>query len=167
MNATRVLLPLLGLSLALGCAGYGPRGSAGPRISDVAREGDPARRASLRLVDQGLATESSGSRRQAVVQYERALSIDPTNPYAYMALARHFVEVEDYERGLEYVAQAEVLLGSGDPDSPRAEAHIAGLRGWALLGMGREDKAAPLLDEARDLDPVVWSDGRLSADELR
>lgn len=160
-------LPLLLLSLSLGCAATGPRGSTGPRISDVAREGDPARRASLRLVDQGLATESGGAGGQAVAQYERALAIDPTNPYAYMALARHFVEVRDYERSLEYVAQAEVLLGSGDADSPRAEAHIAGLRGWALHGMGRDRQAAPLLEEARDLDPAVWSDGRLSADELR
>lgn len=167
MIARGAALPLMLLSLSLGCAAIGPRGSAGPRISDVAREGDPARRASLRLVDQGLANESGGASGQAVVQYERALSIDPTNPYAYMALARHFVEVEDYERGLEYVAQAEVLLGSGDADSPRAEAHIAGLRGWALLGMGREQQAAPLLDEARDLDPSVWNDGRLSADEFR
>lgn len=135
------------------------------RVSDVAGEGDATRRASLRLVMQGLSEDEAGRSTAALSSYERAIQIDATNPYAYLALARHEVEEERYRRALEALDQAELLFGS-DP-APGVEAHLAGLRGAAGLGKGYGGEAQALLDRANRIAPEVWSDGYLSAEELR
>lgn len=150
--------------LALGCAGVGANGRAPLRLSEL-DEGDATRRASLRLCIDGLGADEDGRRHVARSLYERAIQIDPTNPYAYLALARHELDEGDPNRGLEYLDQAETLLASEDRLSPGVEVHLVGLRGMALEASGR-DGAEPLA-QARRLSPEVWDDGRLSADELR
>jgi len=135
------------------------------RVSDVAGEGDATRRASLRLVLQGLDEDAAGRSATARSSYERAIQIDATNPYAYLALARHEVEAERWRRALEALDQAELLFGS-EP-APGVEAHIAGLRGAATLGKGYGGDAEVLLDRANRIAPEVWADGYLSAEELR
>jgi len=139
--------------------------SASLRVSDALLEGDATRRASLRLVLQGLDEDDGGRAATARSSYERAIQIDPTNPYAYLALARHEVDAERWNRALEALDQAELLFGSDA--APGVEAHIAGLRGAARLGRGYGDDAEVLLDRATRIAPEVWADGRLSADELR
>jgi tetratricopeptide (TPR) repeat protein len=135
------------------------------RLSELEGDSDAIRRASLRLCINGLDADAAGRSAAALGQYERAIQIDPTNPYAYLALARHEVDLGDSERALEYVDQAETLLASEDALSPRVEPHLAGLRGAALDSMGRD--GASQLAQARRLSPQVWGDGRLSAQELR
>ena len=166
----RLVVAMLGVALALGCVVRGPGGPArdGPlRISEVADEGDGTRRASTRLVLTGLASDAELKPRLALSQYERAIQIDPTNPFAYLALARHYADRSDPGRTLEYLDQAEILLESQDLNFPRVEPHISGLRGSALLVAGRSTEAKPLLERADTLAPSVWGDGRLSPEELR
>ncbi len=165
--------PLLALvavaSLASGCAlrFAPPPGRPAPslHVSDATLEGDATRRASLRLVLQGLDEDDEGRAAAARSSYERAIQIDATNPYAYLALARHEVDAQRWNRALEALDQAELLFGSEAPAG--VEAHISGLRGAARLGKGYGDDAEVLLDRATRIAPEVWSDGRLSADELR
>ena len=160
---------LVVLALSPGCAmRFAPPPGASPaplRVSDAALEGDATRRASLRLVLQGLDEDDAGRAAAARSSYERAIQIDATNPYAYLALARHEVDAQRWNRALEALEQAELLFGS-EP-APGVEAHIAGLRGAAQLGKGYGDDAELLLDRAYEIAPEVWADGRLSADELR
>ena len=153
--------------MALGCAGrVGPfGGDEALRLSDVEGSGDATRRASLHLCVQGLDAEVAGRSRGAPVYYERAIQMDPTNPYAYLALARHQVESGDGEEALATLNRAEQLLGAENVLSPRIEAHLVGLRGAALEASGR-DGARHLADASR-LSPTVWGDGMLSAAELR
>lgn len=163
---------LLGLALALasvGCAGVlGPGGGdASFHLSDVAAGGDPAFRASLQLVLDGLDADATGDPDLALVRYERSLQVDPTNPYAYLALARHRVEGEDPDSALPFLDKAEALLRAQGELSPGVEAHLDGLRGSALLVDRRRAEAVALLERARRLSPEAWSDGRLDADELR
>jgi tetratricopeptide (TPR) repeat protein len=161
-----VVLLLAGISA---CAPYvvPPPGAPEPpeplRISHVAGHGDPARRASQRLVLEGLDADARGRVQAALGQYERALQVDPTNPFAYLALARHEVQWGSPHRALEVLAQAETLLSA----AAGVEAHLVGLRGAALMALGRSAEAAPLLTRARSLAPQVWADGRLDASELR
>jgi tetratricopeptide (TPR) repeat protein len=103
----------------------------------------------------------------ALSRYERAIQIDPTNPFAYLALARHFADRLEPTRTLEYLDQAELLLESQGLHSPRVEPHLVGLRGSALQAAGRTAEGAALLVRARDLAPSVWGDARLSPEELR
>jgi len=158
---------LLALLLALGCATGGRLGGGGDalRLSELADEGDATRRASLRLCVDGLDAASAGRSFAALGQYERAIQIDPTNPYAYLVLARHEVEAGDPVRALEYLDQSEMLLESENARSREVEAHLIGLRGAALRETGRDGDG--YLEQARRLAPAVWDDGRLSAAELR
>ena len=104
----RLVLPALVLTLLVGCATPLRRG--GPlRVSDMSEEGDPARRASTRLVVQGLDSDAAAQPTLAVSQYERAIQIDPTNPNAYLAMARH--HADDAPRlSLSYLDQAAILF---------------------------------------------------------
>jgi tetratricopeptide (TPR) repeat protein len=121
----------------------------------------------MRLVVEGLDAEIASAPQRALSRYQRAIQIDPGNPFAYLALARYYAAIADSERALEHLDRAQSLL---DPDGDlywRTEPHLRGLRGWALAGKGWSADAEPLLAEARRLAPSVWGDGRLDASELR
>ncbi len=172
MNRTRSLAAVcVVVAFLAGCAGrlpiFAPVPVAPLRLHEIAGEGDAARRASQRLVLQGLGHDANGQARLARTSYERALQVDPNNPFAYLALARQAVESGDGTSALEYLEQSEVLLGAEDLRSPRVEPHLAGLRGGALRARGEREDASVLLARASTLAPSVWNDGKLSAAELR
>jgi len=160
-------IPIALLLLATpGCAGRSAGPAAEPlRLSAVGDSADPVRRASLRLCVSGLDADAEGRRTSALGQYERAIQIDATNPYAYVALARHEVDGGDPARALQYLDRAQVLMESEDVLSPGAEANLAGLRGLARIALGED--GGPQLRDARRLAPAVWDDGRLDPEELR
>ncbi len=163
---------LMGL-LLIGAGCVAPPGAWGPapersfRLGDLEGQGDPARRASNRLLAEGLDGDAQGRPSQALGLYERALQVDPTNPYAFLALARHHAEGVAPRRALSFLDKAEALLERETPVPPGVEAHLVGLRGAALHAAGRPELAAPMLERARRMAPDAWSDGRLSARELR
>lgn len=144
-----------------------PGGSLFPgeplHLSEVSTSGDPARRASMRLVIAGLDADTRGRAAEASSSYQRALQVDPNNPYAWLALARQEVFDGDPVRGLSHLDKAEALLGSDE----RAAAHLAGIRGAGLVAVGKRPLGEPFLREARERAPDVWSDGQLDASELR
>ena len=164
-NGPLVLASLI-LALSLGCATRVVYRPVEPvRISEVAPAGDAVRRASLRLCVEGLRADEDGRSARARIQYERAIQIDPTNPWAYLSLARHEVERGEPDRALEYLQQADSLLRAESALSPGVEPHLIGLRGAALQAEGRGGGAD--LERAAQLSPEVWGDGRLTASELR
>jgi len=157
---------VLGLLLVLACGGRMAGAPAEPMsLSQLSDADDPVRRASLRLCVSGLDADADGRRTAALGHYERAIQIDPTNPYAYFALARHEVDGGDPERALEYLDQAEMLIAAEGALSPGAEANLVGLRGSARIALGED--AGAQLREARRLSPDVWNDGWLDPEELR
>jgi hypothetical protein len=160
----------LGGLVVSGCIGrppaWGP-GSRPFRLTSVADEGDAARRASMRLVLDALEADAEARRGSASGLYERALQVDPTNPWAYLALARHRVEGAEPVQVLPVLDQAEALLRLEEGWVVQVEAHVAGLRGAALVAMGKSDEGLSHLLRARQLAPMVWDDGHLDAWELR
>ena len=164
-----VLVCAFGLSANLGCAVFSGTGfgTTPVRISDLADEGDPARRASLRLVDDGLVADSQGEAARAQARYERALQVDATNPYAYLAIARHHVEGQDPARALQFLDRADSLLQMSGEPPPEVGVHLIGLRGGALYDSGHIEEGVELLDRAREIAPKIWGDGALQAEELR
>jgi tetratricopeptide (TPR) repeat protein len=157
--------PALALAIVVaGCATLRPTQEL--RLGALASEGDPQHRASMRLVLDGLDADADGRYRRAQSRYERAIQVDANNPYAYLAIARHFVEVQDFEQANAYLDEADVLFDSLELHSPGAETHLIGLRG-AALRPDRPWEAEPLLAEAAARSPEVWGDGFLAADELR
>ena len=137
------------------------------RISDVVAEGDATRRASLRLVVEGLDADAAGASRRARGLYARALQVESGNPYAYLALARHHAEQGDAGLVREHLLRCRDLLAAEGPLPPRVEVHLVGLRGMALALEGRDAEAEPFLARAAGEAPGVWSDARLDAAELR
>ncbi|MCZ6462751.1 MAG: hypothetical protein O7A09_00310 [Proteobacteria bacterium] len=158
----------IAVCLLVGCAQLGWRFGERPlRLTDVRGEGDAARRASLQLVLEGLDADAVDDARRARGSYDRAIQVDPTNPYAYLALARHEVDGIQPDRALPFLDRVEALLSAHGDLSPGVEVHLIGLRGQAYYASGRIDQGVTLLEEARVRAPVVWSDGHLSAEELR
>jgi Tfp pilus assembly protein PilF len=137
------------------------------RISQITHQGDMRRQASMRLVVEGLDAELVAAPDRALSRYQRAIQIDPGNPFAYLALARYYVSVDDPARALEYLDRAQSLLDPAGSISLRISPHLLGLRGAALAEMGRDAEAERLLARARQLAPSVWGDGRLDPGELR
>lgn len=152
-----------------GCVVLGPLAvpGGGLRLSELASEGDAARRASMRLTLNGLDEDAAGEFDQARASFEQALRVDGQNPYAYLALARHYAEGPDPERTESYLQRTESLLNSQGELNDRVQAHITGLRGVALWTQGYSNEASPYLKYAGRLAPGVWGDGRLAAAELR
>lgn len=166
------LLPLLGFAawLATSCAWIPIErpGTEEPlRISQLEADGDPQRRASMLLVVEALEADEQRASERALTGYERALQVDPTNPYAYIALARHLADGLEPERAIPFLDQARALLQAQGEDSPRADVALMGIRGQALVASGRYEDGLHWIERAREVSPDVWSDGRLSAAELR
>lgn len=162
-----LLLPLGTLACQSGFAPALPERDDALEFEDVLDEGDDRRVASNHLVDEGLGADDLGDRRNALDRYEMALTVDPGNPWAYMALARHELEGGDPARALSALDRCRSLLEAYQELTPEAETHLLGLRGGALQALGRGREAAPLLDEARRRAPNAWGDGMLEAGELR
>ena len=147
------------------------------RVSDVAARGDAARRASVRLVIQGLdadtaadlylGMDSETELRRAQGSYERAIQVDPTNPYAYLALARHHLDGGDASQAANLIDQSAALFEAEGLRSSEVNVHLIGLRGWSFESRGRSGEGEPYLRRAATLAPNVWGDGSLSAEELR
>jgi tetratricopeptide (TPR) repeat protein len=155
--------------VGVGCAGFGPAYAPTPELHlhDLVDQGDATRRASLRIVLDGLRADAAGDAERAQGLYQRALQVDSSNPYAYLALARQSVERSEPELALEYIDRAEDLLASEPQRSPGADAHLDGLRGAALTLEGERVQGSELLERAAQRAPDVWSDAHLDAAELR
>jgi tetratricopeptide (TPR) repeat protein len=136
-------------------------------LEDVQEQGDERRQASTHLVREGLRDDAADAPDLALDRYRMALRVDPSNPWAYLALARHELDRDEPRRALAALERSRSLLELEGPPPPRVEAHLVGLRGAVLEALGRHDEARPLLAEARDRAPGVWSDGHLHPDELR
>jgi len=137
------------------------------RISELVEEGDAARRASQRLIVEGLEADTLGEQARARASYERAIQVDATNPYAYLAIARHHVDGARPEQALPFLDKATTLFEMQGEDSSRVRVHVIGLRGEALYASGRIDEGVDYLEQARQMAPEVWGDGRLAPEELR
>jgi tetratricopeptide (TPR) repeat protein len=121
----------------------------------------------MRLVLDGLDADVGGDPERALTTYELALQVDPNNPYAYIALARHLADGLEPGRAVSFLDQARALLQAQGELSPRAEVALMGIRGQALVASGRYQEGLQWLERAQEESPEAWNDGRLTADELR
>jgi hypothetical protein len=128
---------------------------------------DSTRDASLRLVIVGLDDDSDGRGSRALASYQRAVRVDPTNPFAFLALARHHLEADSPAEASAFLDQARSLFESQQQLGPSVDVWGIGLRAWVDRLESRDDLADSRFDAARRLSPEIWSDERLSAAELR
>ena len=165
------LLGVLGLLVALlqwGChtPPPPPERVAPYKATDFLEKGDPARNASMRLVVQGLRSDEQKQYAAARASYERAIQVDATNPWAYLVLARYYVEQGDVSRVNSLLDQSAALFEAQGLREPRVGVHLLGLRGSAFVLQGRSADATLYLERAQELAPEVWGDDQLEAGEL-
>ncbi len=166
--AAAALIAAMGLVMVqAGCVTTGAGGGTVEpiRASEMLDDADPARRASMRLVLQGLDADAVFDRNQARGSYERAIQVDPTNPMAYLALARHELDDLEGRRALQLLEQSAALFEAEGLRIDPVGVHLVGLRGRAYDAMGED--GSELLDQAASLAPEVWGDGFLAPEELR
>lgn len=128
---------------------------------------DSARDASLRLVIEGLDADHTAKPSRALANYQRAVRVDPTNPFAFLALARHHLEVKSTDQAGAFLDQARSLFETEGRLGPAVDVWGLGLRAGIDRARGRTAQADALFLEARRLAPSIWGDERLSAAELR
>jgi len=157
-----------------GCANLGAPGGSGLgtvaaplTTSSAIGQGDAVRDASLRVVIDGLDEDRAGRPSRALARYQRAVRIDATNPFAYLALARHHLEYGSPGEANAFLDQARALFESEGRLGPEVDVWGIGLRAWADRSQGLHSSADARFDAARRLSPRIWDDELLSAGELR
>jgi tetratricopeptide (TPR) repeat protein len=128
---------------------------------------DALRDASLRLVIAGLDEDEAGRPSRAIASYQRAIRLDPTNPFAYLALSRHHLEGNSLDEAAAFLDQARSFFEAQQRLGPSVDVWGLGLRAGIERGRGRTERADLLFDRARALSPEIWGDEQLSAAELR
>lgn len=153
------------------CAGFGLSkrfGSDRPlTVSAALGQTDQTRDASLRLVIAGLDDDSSGHPERALASYQRAVRVDSTNPFAYLALSRHHLEASTPIEARAFLDQARSLFEAQQRLGPAVDVWGIGLRAWIDRIEFRDDLADSRFDAARELSAEIWDDEQLSAAELR
>lgn len=161
----------LGVALS-GCAAVGvspPLLEVDPPLtaSRALGLGDATRDASLRLVMTGLDDDAAGRPSRAQASYQRAARLDSTNPFAYLALARHHIEYGNAQEADLFLDQARSLFEADGQLGSAVDVWGLGLRAWIDREQGRDSSADRRFEAARALSPEIWADERLSAGELR
>jgi tetratricopeptide (TPR) repeat protein len=173
VQAVIVLLRLVVVCLVVGslaaCAGLKLSGPSEQPLTTSAALGqtDSTRDASLRLVIAGLDEDTAGRPGRALASYQRAVRVDPTNPFAYLALARHHLEAGSVDEASAFLDQARSLFESQQRLGPSVDVWGIGLRAGIDRAESRDELADARFEMARELAPEIWGDGWLSAAELR
>ena len=172
IDLLRIGCACLVLGCLVACAGLNlydlGRSSERPLTATAALgQTDSRRDASLRLVIAGLDDDSAGRPDRALASYQRAVRVDPTNPFAYLALSRHHLEGGSVDEASAFLDQARSLFESQQQLGPAVDVWGIGLRAWIDREEERDELADLRFDAARELSPEIWGDERLSAAELR
>jgi Tfp pilus assembly protein PilF len=91
------------------------------RVSDsslqgmIDKEQNPARAASMRIAEQARSELLEGHPDEASRDLARAVSIDPSDPYAYFYLGRAYVAKKNYSQAMTFLKRAEIGFGSRNP----------------------------------------------------
>jgi hypothetical protein len=109
----------------------------------------PALNASLRFVEQGRQAIGASRLDDAIRDLGRAVSIDPTDPYAYFYLGRAYMIKKDYGQALAFFGRSEVGLRT----TPAWLGEAKGFEGACLEEQGKFPAAAAAYKQALDIDP--------------
>jgi Tetratricopeptide repeat len=81
----------------------------------AAAQDNPARAASIRLADHARAELLAGRGEDAIRTLSRAMSVDPSDPFAYLYLGRAYIAKKDYTQAMTFLKRAEIGFGH-DPN---------------------------------------------------
>lgn len=123
----------------------------------------PALNASLRFAEKGRKALETSRLDDAIRDLGRAISIDPTDPYAYFYLGRAYMLKKDYPQALAFFGRSEV----GVRAVPAWLGEVKSFEGACLEEQGKFPEAAAAYKQALDAAPgnlmARTGYGRLSA----
>jgi TPR repeat/Tetratricopeptide repeat len=123
----------------------------------------PALNASLRVTEEGRKALEASKLDDAIRDLGRAISIDPTDPYAYFYLGRAYMMKKDYPQALAFFGRSEV----GVRAVPAWLGEVKSFEGACLEEQGKFPEAATAYKQALDVAPgnlmARTGYGRLSA----
>jgi hypothetical protein len=124
---------------------------------------EPALNASLRFAEDGRKALEASRLDDAIRNLGRAISIDPTDPYAYFYLGRAYMLKKDYPQALAFFGRSEVGLRA----VPAWLGEVKSFEGVCLEEQGKFAEAAAAYKQALDVAPgnlmARTGYGRLSA----
>ena len=109
----------------------------------------PALNASLRFAEQGRKALETSRLDDAIRDLGRAISIDPTDPYAYFYLGRAYMLKKDYTQALAFFGRSEVGLRA----VPAWLGEVKSFEGVCLEEQGKFPAAAAAYKQALDAAP--------------
>jgi hypothetical protein len=129
----------------------------------AAAASNPARAASIRTVERARLEIIAGRADNAIRLLSRALSIDPSNPFAYFYLGRAYMIKKNYIQALTFFQRSEIGLTS----NPAWLGEACGFEGVAYEETGRLTEAASAYRRALQSAPsnriALTGYGRLAA----
>src|SRR5260370_1104682 len=114
-----------------------------------ATKDEPALNASLRFAEQGRKALETSKFDDAIRDLGRAISIDPTDPYAYFYLGRTYMMKKDYPQALAFFGRSEVGLRA----VPAWLGEVKSFEGACLEQQGKFPQAAAAYKQALDAAP--------------
>jgi tetratricopeptide (TPR) repeat protein len=114
-----------------------------------ATKDEPALNASLRFAEQGRKALETSKFDDAIRDLGRAISIDPTDPYAYFYLGRTYMMKRDYPQALAFFGRSEVGLRA----VPAWLGEVKSFEGACLEEQGKFPQAATAYKQALDAAP--------------
>jgi tetratricopeptide (TPR) repeat protein len=126
-----------------------------PQISDssldpaIAAAPDPARAASLRITEQARVQLLAGKADGAIRDLSRAISVDPSDPYAYFYLGRANIAKKSYVQAITFLKRAEIGFGS----NPQWLGETLAFEGLAYEEGGHPNAAAAAYQQALQAEP--------------
>lgn len=126
------------------------------RVSDssiqnaIDKEQNPARAASMRIAEQARAELLDGHPERASRDLQRAVEIDPSDPYAYFYLGRVYLTEKNYPQAMTFLKRAEIGFGSGS--QPWLSETLA-FEGLTYEESGRDTAAAAAYQQSLQINP--------------
>jgi Flp pilus assembly protein TadD len=115
----------------------------------IATAQDPSRVASLRATEQARKEFVDGHLDDAIRDLGSAVSIDPSNGYAYLYLGRAYIAKKDYTQAETFLKRAEVAFGA----DPQWHAEALAFQGVAYEESGQQAQAAAAYQKALAVTP--------------
>jgi tetratricopeptide (TPR) repeat protein len=112
-------------------------------------QGQPALNASLHFAEDGRKALETSKLDDAIRDFGRAISIDPTDPYAYFYLGRAYMLKKDYTQALAFFGRSEVGLRA----VPAWYGEVKSFEGACLEEQGKFPQAATAYKQALDAAP--------------
>ena len=126
-----------------------PQVSDSPLTTLIDTAPNPARAASLRITERERVALERGNTNDAIRELAHAISIDPSNSYAYFYLARAYAVRKDYAQANTFFKRAEIGLGN----NPLWLGETYAFEGLSLEQAGKSAEAVAAYQKALAVSP--------------